>query len=125
MRILVIDSDRDTLRTCKEWMLAHEAGSLMVVGNTLDAEEALEASNWDKLFIGYAGIDTLYIPHRMGEVLKKLPKEKRTFPIIILTNFDDQVNKDRGAGFGVDGYFVKKDMTVKSLVQMVEKLLAK
>lgn len=59
------------------------------------------------------------------EMLEKLPKEKRTFPVIILTNFDDQVNRDRGATFSVDGYFVKKDMTVKTLVQMVEKLLVK
>lgn len=58
-------------------------------------------------------------------MLEKLPKEKRPFPVIVLTNFDDQVNKDRGATFSVDGYFVKKDMTVKTLVQMVEKLLVK
>ncbi len=57
-------------------------------------------------------------------VLEHLPKEKRAFPIIILTNFDDQANRDRGASLGVDGYFVKKDMTVKTLVEMVEKLLA-
>lgn len=58
-------------------------------------------------------------------VLEKLPKERRTFPVIILTNFDDQANRDRGAALGVSDYFVKKDMTIKSLVEMVERLVAK
>ena len=43
----------------------------------------------------------------------------------MLTNFDDQANRDRGAVLGVDDYFVKKDMTIKSLVSMVERLLGK
>ena len=57
--------------------------------------------------------------------LEKLPKEQRAFPVIILTNFDDQANRDRSAALGIDDYFVKKDMTIKSLLEMVEKLLAK
>lgn len=59
-------------------------------------------------------------------VLEKLPpKGERGFPVIVLTNFEDQANRDRGAAFGVDDYFVKKDMTIKSLLEMVEKLLKK
>lgn len=58
-------------------------------------------------------------------VLEKLPKALRSFPIVMLTNFDDQANRDRGAALGVDDYFVKKDMTIKSLVAMVERLLGK
>lgn len=56
-------------------------------------------------------------------VLEKLPKPERRFPIVMLTNFDDQANRDRGTALGVDDYFVKKDMTIKSLVEMVERLL--
>lgn len=56
-------------------------------------------------------------------VLERLPKDQRTFPVIILTNFDDQANRDRGSAYHVDDYFVKKDMTIKSLVEMVERLL--
>lgn len=57
-------------------------------------------------------------------VLERLPKEQRTFPVIILTNFDDQANRERGKAYLVDDYFVKKDMTIKSLVTMVERLLS-
>lgn len=56
-------------------------------------------------------------------VLHKLPPEQRTFPVIILTNFDDDVSRQRGAEAHVDDYFVKKDMTIKSLVDMVKRLL--
>lgn len=55
-------------------------------------------------------------------VLENLPKEGRGFPVIILTNFDDQANRERGKAYMVDDYFVKKDMTIKSLVEMVERL---
>ncbi|MEQ1849713.1 MAG: response regulator [Candidatus Peribacteraceae bacterium] len=55
------------------------------------------------------------------ELLEKLPVDKRTFPVIILTNLADQFNRERGAKFNVADYFVKKDMTVKMLIEMIEK----
>ncbi len=58
-------------------------------------------------------------------VLEKLPKAERSFKVIILTNFEDQANRDRGAALGIDDYFVKKDMTIKSRLGMVERLLGK
>lgn len=56
-------------------------------------------------------------------VLEKLPKEKRTFPIIILTNFEDQQNRRKGEEYGVNNYFIKKEMTIKSLYEMVDTVL--
>ncbi len=59
-------------------------------------------------------------------VLEKLPpKGQRSFPVIILTNYGDQANKTRVEALGVDGFYIKKDMTIKSLVEMVETLLKK
>ncbi|MBP7113819.1 MAG: response regulator [Candidatus Peribacteraceae bacterium] len=58
-------------------------------------------------------------------VLERLPKAERTYPVIILTNFDDQANRERGKAYQVDDYYVKKDMTIKSLVDMVERLIKK
>jgi DNA-binding response OmpR family regulator len=55
------------------------------------------------------------------ELLEKLPADKRTFPIIILTNLADQSNRERGAKYNVADYFVKKDMTIKTLIDMIEK----
>ncbi len=58
-------------------------------------------------------------------VLEKLPREKRNFRIVMLTNFDDQANRERGTKLGVDDYFVKKDMTIKSLLEMANTVLQK
>lgn len=57
------------------------------------------------------------------QVMQKFPKASRTFPIIVLTNFDEERYKAQGKELGADGYFVKKDMTIRSLLEMVERLL--
>ncbi len=56
------------------------------------------------------------------QVLQQYPKNARDFPIIMLTNFDQPDFKLRAEELGADDYFVKKDMTIRSLVDMVEKL---
>jgi CheY-like chemotaxis protein len=57
------------------------------------------------------------------EVLKKIPKAKRAFPVIILTNHEEQLMRDQMKELGVEGYFVKKDMTLQSLLEMADGLL--
>jgi DNA-binding response OmpR family regulator len=56
-------------------------------------------------------------------VLEKYPREKRSFPIIMLTNFGDEKSRLRGKELGADDYFVKSEMTIKTLLEMVETLL--
>ncbi len=58
-------------------------------------------------------------------VLEKYPtKDKRSFKVIVLTNFEDQQNRRKAEEFQVDDYFVKKEMTIKSLYEMAQKALA-
>ena len=56
-------------------------------------------------------------------VLEKYPLEDRPFEVIFLTNFGDEKNRERGEKLGVRHFLVKKDMTIKALVSLVEKLL--
>ena len=56
-------------------------------------------------------------------VLERYPRDKRTFPVIMLTNFGDEKNKQRGEELGADDYFIKSEMTIKKLLEMVETLL--
>ena len=56
-------------------------------------------------------------------VLQKFPKENRPFPVIMLTNFGDEKNRERGKEFGADDYFIKSEMTIRKLLEMVETLL--
>lgn len=56
-------------------------------------------------------------------VLRELTPEKRSFPVIILTNFTDKETRDLGKKLGADDFFVKKDMTIRTLIEMVERML--
>lgn len=87
----------------------------------VNGQEALDSINKDKPDLLLLDIN-MPVLDGFG-VLERLPKEGRGFPIIILTNFDDEANRERGQAYLVDDYFVKKDMTIKSLVGMVEKFI--
>jgi DNA-binding response OmpR family regulator len=65
----------------------------------------------------------IHMPKMDGfQVLEHFPKEGRKFPVIMLTNFADERSRQRGVELGADDYFVKKDMTIKSLLEMVERV---
>jgi len=65
----------------------------------------------------------IHMPKMDGfQVLENYPKDKRAFPVVMLTNFADERSKERGRELGADDYFIKKDMTIKSLLEMVEKV---
>lgn len=56
-------------------------------------------------------------------VLERYPRAARSFPIIILSNFGDTKNRERGVGLGADDFFVKSEMTIKTLLEKVTALL--
>ena len=56
-------------------------------------------------------------------VLEKYPRASRPFPVILLTNFADEKNRERGKELGADDYFIKSEMTIRKLLEMVETLL--
>ena len=58
------------------------------------------------------------------QVLERFPRASRKFPIILLTNFDQEDCRTRAKNLGADEFLVKKDMTIRSLLTMVETLLA-
>jgi DNA-binding response OmpR family regulator len=65
----------------------------------------------------------IHMPKMDGfQVLEKYPPATRSFPVIMLTNFADERSKERGRELGADDYFIKKDMTIKSLLEMVERV---
>lgn len=65
----------------------------------------------------------IHMPKMDGfQVLEKFPRETRPFPVVMLTNFADEGSRTRGRELGADDYFIKKDMTIKSLLEMVEKV---
>ncbi|MFA6523558.1 MAG: response regulator [Candidatus Peribacteraceae bacterium] len=59
------------------------------------------------------------------QTVEKLPPPPRPYPVILLTNFDQEDYRKRGRELGVDDFLIKKDMTIRSLLEMVERLLKK
>ena len=115
--ILIVEDDT-VLRDLYLRKFSPEVYDVRMAGNGQEALELIAKSRPDLVLLD------INMPVLDGfGFLEKLPREQRSFPIVILTNFDDQANRDRGAKLGIDDYFVKKDMTIKSLVTMVEKLL--
>ncbi len=65
----------------------------------------------------------LHMPKMDGfQLLQKFPKKDRPFAVVILTNFADDQTRRKGKELGADDFFVKKDMTIKSLLDMVERV---
>lgn len=56
-------------------------------------------------------------------VLEHFPRDQRKFPVIILSNFGDTKNKERGLSLGADDFFVKSEMTIKTLLEKVVTLM--
>jgi DNA-binding response OmpR family regulator len=65
----------------------------------------------------------LHMPKMDGfQLLQQFPKKERPFAVVILTNFADEQTRQKGKELGADDFFVKKDMTIKSLLEMVERV---
>ncbi len=80
--------------------------------------------------IGEKTPDLLILDVRMPkvdglQVLREFPKKNRTFPIIVLTNFHDDVCKEDALELGADDYRVKKDTNMKMLLETVNACIKK
>jgi len=88
------------------------------VENGEEAIKALEKRTPDILILD------LSMPVLDGfAVMEKFPKENRKYPVIVLTNFGNEQNRKRADKLGADDYFIKSEMTIKSLLEMVKNLL--
>jgi len=86
-----------------------------------DGQEAIEEIEREKPDIA---ILDLNMPVMDGfAVLERYPRASRSFPIIVLSNFGDTKNKERGLGLGADDFFVKSEMTIKTLLEKVVTLV--
>ncbi len=116
--ILIADDD-PLLREAYIRRFARTNFTVHVAVNGEEAMKMIQEQTPDLL------ICDIMMPVKDGwSVLESLPKEKRPFPVVMLTNLDDDTTRERLKKYQVDGYLVKKDMTLHSLVETAEKLLS-
>ena len=114
-KVLVVEDDG----MLRDLLVRHFKASFTVLAAE-DGEQALALAkqNYPDIIL----LDLL-LPKVDGfQVLEQLPKEQRKYPVVILTNFADEKSRERGRELSVDDYFIKKDMTIKSLLEMVERV---
>lgn len=115
---ILIAEDDAVLRTLYEKKFSLEG---FAVRSPVDGEETLKMlkeKTPDLLLLD------IHMPKVDGfQILQEYPKRTRAFPIIMLTNFGQAEFKLKALELGADDYFVKKDMTMRTLVEMVKRLL--
>jgi two-component system response regulator PrrA len=115
---LLIAEDDAVLRNLYEKKFSLEG---FTVRTAADGEEAMKLINELKPDLLICDI---HMPKADGfQVLQNFPKASRQFPVIMLTNFDQAEFKLKALELGANDYFVKKDMTMRTLVEMVKRLL--
>lgn len=115
---ILIAEDDPLLQDLYKKKFAIAGYPIRVAKNGVEAIEAIEEEVPDLLILD------INMPEMDGfSVLEKYPTEDRPFPVIMLSNFGDDKNKKRGKSLGVDKFFIKKDMTIKSLIEMTESVL--
>jgi DNA-binding response OmpR family regulator len=118
---VLIAEDDTTLRNIYEKKFTLAGYEIRTVNNGEEALAELEKAEPDILILDI----NMPVVDGFG-VLKKI-KEKSDapppFPIIMLTNFADEETKTQGKELGADDYFVKSEMTIKKLLEMVDTLI--
>ncbi len=114
---ILIGEDDATLRGLYQKKFQMEGYDVRLGADGRQVLEEIRAQKPDLL------ICDIHMPNVDGfQVLKEIPKQDRGFPVIMLTNFDQPEFKLRAEELGADDYLVKKDMTIRSLVEAVDRL---
>ena len=118
-RILLVEDDRYLRRACETAL--RQRG--FAVSSAVDGEEALDAiaSELPDLVL----LDLL-MPKVTGlEVLRSLRSrpETRALRVLILSNSSREQDLEEIKQLGVDGYYVKSDLSLRELGDRVERLL--
>jgi len=115
---ILIAEDDPLLRDLYKKKFAIAGYNIRTVANGEEAIAEIEENTPDLLVLD------INMPVMDGfGVLEKYPENDRPFPVILLTNFGDKKNHEKGGKLGVKHFLVKKDMTIKSLITLAEELL--
>jgi DNA-binding response OmpR family regulator len=115
---ILVAEDDDVLRDVYTRKFSLAGYAIRAVKNGEEAIQEIEKEKPDLLILD------LNMPVMDGfTVLEKYPKAERKFPVIILSNFGDAKNKERGAALGADDFFIKSEMTIKTLLEKVNTLM--
>jgi len=115
---ILIAEDDAVLREVYVKKFSLSGFNIRTAENGQKAVELIEQEKPDLLVID------LNMPVMDGfSVLERFPRASRDFPILVLSNFGDTKNRERGLALGADDFFIKSEMTIKTLLDKVTSLM--
>ncbi|HEU0085643.1 MAG TPA: response regulator [Candidatus Paceibacterota bacterium] len=93
------------------------------VKNAYDGREALSILKEEKFDVI---VMDLIMPHMDGfKLMEELKKTKDKTPVFVLTNLSQDEDKKKLAELGAHEFFIKSNISIKQIVDEVERFLAK
>lgn len=118
-KVVIIAEDDELLRNLYKRKFTLSGYNTHIATNGAEALQLIEKLDPDLLILD------INMPEMNGlQVLDNLPEEKRTFAILLLSNFADESHKKRVEELKVDRYLEKQHTTIKKLLGVVEELLS-
>ncbi len=119
MKRTVLICDDDTFLTTMYRLSLQKEGRTISLAS--DGEEAMTVMDKQQ---PHLLILDLMMPRMDGfQVLEKIKERGWAFPVIILSNIRDAMDKDKCRELGAKDYFCKSETDLEGLARMVEKYL--
>lgn len=116
--LILIAEDDALLTKMYKRIIEYNDWNCISVSNGDDALAALSESNPDVMVLD------LHMPGKDGyDVLQGMNDTNMSVPVIVLTNMSDPEDKRRCEEFGVSKFFIKSEMDLDNLAEMVKEYL--
>ena len=117
-KLVIVAEDDELLRHLYERKFSLAGFSIQTAESGDVAMQLLEKETPDLLIldINMPGMDGF-------QILEKLPPDERSFPVLMLSNFADDPNKDRAKALKVDKFLEKQHTTIKELLVVAEQMM--
>lgn len=115
---ILIGDDDVVLREVYNKKFTLAGYDIRTMSNGQEILEALKEQTPDILILD------IHMPVLDGfSVLQQIPQDQRNFPVIMLSNFGDEKSKTQATQLGANDFFVKSEMTIKTLIGKVDTLM--
>lgn len=116
--ILIVEDEEELATSLKE-RLVNEEFSVIVVNNGKQAIKNLRWYSFDLILL-----DILMPVFGGMEVLNYVQEEQLDIPIFILSNLDEQQERNKAFKAGAEKYFVKSETSLEKIVEEMKKRLS-
>ena len=117
-KTILIAEDEDFIANLYKVNLEKQGVRVLTVGDGNEAIAAIDSEQPDLVLLD------LLMPDVDGfQVLDHIRKKQYTFPVVILTNLSQEIDKKKCEEFGAKDFFVKSDLSVEELWEKIRRYL--